>query len=70
MAGVGEALRREIAGLVLVGGLLWGFVGWAWLVADRKILSNRSEQAKFVIDHGRILAICDVFCLCPGSLRC
>ena len=31
MRGVGEALKREIAGLVLVGRLLWGFDRWACL---------------------------------------
>jgi len=35
LPGVGEALKREIAGLVLAGQLwLWGFVRWACLGSD------------------------------------
>ncbi len=35
LLGVGEALKREIAGLGLVGGLLlWGFGRWAFLGSD------------------------------------
>jgi hypothetical protein len=54
LPGVGEALRREIAGLVLVGGFLWGFVGSVWDGADLTIPSNGSSQAKFGFDHASI----------------
>ena len=68
--GVGEALRREIAGLVLVGRLLWGFVRWAWHGADLTIPSNGSSQANFGFDLASIWKICVVFFLCQRLLLC
>ena len=69
LLGVGEALRREIAGLVLVGRLLWGFVGWTWRGDDLTIRSNWSSEAKFGFAHASIQAICEVFHLYPGLCR-
>ena len=68
LPGVGEALRREIAGLVLAGWLLWGFVRWAWHGADLTFRSNCSSQAKFGFGLANIWTICVVFFFCPRVL--
>lgn len=70
LPGVGEALRREIAGLVLAGRLLWGFVGRVCLRADLPISSNGSSQADFGFDLASIWTICVVFSLCHRLLLC
>ncbi len=62
LPGVGEALRREIAGLALVSGLLWGFARWACVGFDLTNCLNRPCWAKPVIDRASILSIRAVFC--------
>jgi hypothetical protein len=47
LLGVGEALKREIAGLGLVDRLLlWGFGWWACLGSDLTVPLDEPYQAK------------------------
>lgn len=62
MPGVGKALRREIAGLVLVGRLmLWGFGLWAWHGADLAARLNGRCCARRGVGLTSILTVCVVF---------
>ena len=63
MLGVGEALKREIAGLVLVGSLLlWGLWLWACLGSDLTDLLIASCQAKREVGLTGISTFCAMFC--------
>ena len=60
--GVGEALKREIAGLFLVGCLLlWGFGRWTSLGQDLKDPLNGPCGANRGADLAGIWKICAVF---------
>lgn len=63
LPGVGEALKREIAGLGLVGRLLlWGFERWAGLGSDLTNRLNAPRQAKRGLDLEGIWKIRAIFC--------
>lgn len=68
LPGVGEALRREIAVLVLVGGFLWGFVGSVWDGADLTIRLNEVSQAELDFGFAGIWTNCVMFFLCPRAV--
>jgi len=63
LLGVGEALKREIAGLGLVGGLLlWGLGRWACLGSDLIDLLIAPCQAKRGVGLAGICTFCAMFC--------
>ena len=63
MLGVGEALKREIAGLVLVGSLLlWGLWRWACLGCDLTDLLIASCQVRREGGLTGIFTYCAKFC--------
>ncbi len=62
LPGVGEALKREIAGLGLVGRLLlWGFGRWAGLGSDLTDRLNAPRQANHGLGLEGIWKIREIF---------
>ena len=65
LPGVGEALKREIAGLVWVGRLLlWGFVGFGCSGFDWTGWLHRAFSGK------RLMNFSDLWPICTASHRC
>ena len=70
LPGVGEALRREIAGLVLLRGFLWGFVRLACQWADLTVPLKQSSQAESGAGLASLWAIWEVFYASHRVLWC